>query len=90
MVTATESEFHIVLSNTALSAGSWTFVVTNAGHTSHDLVVNGPGVQNKGTAFLSPGQTANLTVTLQKGTYAVFCSIDGHRDLGMNTSVTVS
>lgn len=90
MVTATETEFHIALSNAALSPGTWTFVVHNNGHVTHNLTVNGPGVQKKQTPFLAPGQTADLTVTLQKGTYEVYCAVDSHRDLGMNTTVTVS
>ena len=35
-----------------------------------------------------PG-TQNLTVTLKAGTYDLFCSVPGHKALGMDTHITV-
>ncbi len=88
-MTATETEFKISLSQQNFTAGTYTFNAVNAGTTIHNLAITGPGV-NAVTNSLSPGQTANLTVKLQRGTYDIFCAIDGHKALGMNQNITVS
>jgi uncharacterized cupredoxin-like copper-binding protein len=56
-----------------------TFKVTNKGKFPHDLVVDGPGVQDKTSPILVPGNAGELTVTLQKGSYEFYCSVDGHK-----------
>jgi len=90
-VTATLKEWKILLSSASLAPGTYTFVAHNAGTTVHTLEINGPGVVNERVpADLQPGQTGRLTVTLQPGTYDVFCPIDDHKSLGMDTHVTVS
>jgi uncharacterized cupredoxin-like copper-binding protein len=86
----TESEFTITLPSKSLSAGTYTFKVTNKGKFAHDLVVDGPGVQDKTSAILAPGSTGDLTVTLQKGSYEFYCSVDGHKDMGMDVTVQVT
>ena len=40
------------------------------------------------TPIAGPG-TQNLTVTLKTGTYDLFCSVPGHKALGMDTHITV-
>ena len=65
-----------------------TFNVSNEGQTTHNLEVEGNGVE-EGTADLSPGDTDTLTVDLQPGAYEMYCSIDGHRDQGMEGEITV-
>jgi hypothetical protein len=65
-VTATETEFHIALSTTTFSAGTYTFTAVNRGQLSHTLVINGPGVNNIKTSLLAPGQSGSVTVTLRR------------------------
>lgn len=85
-IDVTESEYKIALpSLTSLAAGTYTFVVKNAGQTAHNLVVG-----TKSTPLIQPGQTAELTVALASGTTPLFCSVDGHRKLGMNATLTVA
>ena len=50
--------------------------------------MEGPGVSNQATPIAGPG-TQNLTVTLKNGKYDFFCSVPGHKALGMNADVTV-
>ena len=89
-VTATESEYKIVLSQTSLKAGTYTFVAINKGKIAHSLAVNGPGVANKRIAgTIRPGSSKTLTVTLRKGIYDVYCPVTGHKALGMDRKVTV-
>ena len=89
-MTVTESEFTITLPSKSLSAGPYTFKVSNKGKFAHDLVVDGPGVQDKTSAIVAPGSTGDLTVTLQKGSYEFYCSVDGHKDMGMDVTVQVT
>jgi hypothetical protein len=89
-VTAALTEFRIALSQTTFNPGTYTFVAVNSGHDIHSLEINGPGVDNQKTANLQPGQTADLTVTFQKGSYDVFCPVDSHKELGMNLELQVS
>jgi uncharacterized cupredoxin-like copper-binding protein len=87
---ATESDYRIALSSAAAHAGRVTISVRNAGQVTHDLVMDGPGVADQKTALLSPGQTAQLVVTLRAGTYDVYCDIPGHKQAGMDAKLTVS
>ena len=49
-IAVTEKDFSITVANAAnISPGTYTFVVTNQGPSSHDLTVNGPGVSNMAT-----------------------------------------
>ena len=82
-----EVEFKITLSTSQVPHGTVTFVVKNAGKIVHNLTIQQGGEH---TANLSAGSTANLTVTLKKGSYTLYCSIPGHRQLGMKATVKVS
>jgi len=84
-----ESEWAIKLPKTTLSAGTYTFDVKNDGKVPHDLAIEGNGTE-KATATIPPGQSAKLTVQLKPGSYDFYCSIPGHKQLGMNEDVTVS
>lgn len=90
-VMATETDFHIALSATAFHPGTYTFVAVNKGATSHNLVISGPGVNQVKTAgLISPGGQEPVTVTLQAGTYDIYCGVPGHKELGMDVHITVS
>jgi uncharacterized cupredoxin-like copper-binding protein len=89
-VTVTESEFSIGMASKTLTAGTYTFKVTNNGSFSHNLTVDGPGVEDKASSTLSPGEDGEVTVTLQKGTYEFYCSVDSHKDKGMDVKVQVT
>jgi uncharacterized cupredoxin-like copper-binding protein len=89
-VTVTESEFSINMPSKTLTAGSYTFKVTNNGSFPHNLTVDGPGVEDKASPTLSAGDAGEVTVTLQKGTYEFYCSVDSHKDKGMDVKVQVT
>ena len=88
-VTATEKEYSISLSTQTFTAGPYTFTVHNTGETAHNLTIEGPGVDKQATSTIQPGQTATLAVTFQKGSYEVWCSVDEHKDQGMDLHITV-
>ena len=89
-MTVTESEFTITLPSKTLTAGTYTFNVTNKGKFAHNLTVDGAGVQDKATPTLAPGSTGDVTVTLQKGSYDFYCSVDNHKEMGMDVTVQVT
>ena len=81
-------DFSITMPKMAMSAGTYTFVVTNNGPSAHNLTISGPGVSDAATPTF-PSGTKKLTVTLQNGTYDFFCSVPGHKAAGMDVKVTV-
>ena len=89
-MTVTESESKITLPSKTLSAGTYTFKVSNKGKFAHNLTVDGAGVQDKATPTIALGSTGDLTVTLQKGSYEFYCSVDSHKDMGMDVTVQVT
>ncbi|HEX6702249.1 MAG TPA: plastocyanin/azurin family copper-binding protein [Gaiellaceae bacterium] len=85
-----EKEFKIELPSTSLSAGAYEFDLKNDGKIPHDLTIDGPGVAKAHTPTIKGGASATLKVTLQKGDYDFYCSVPGHKQLGMDVKVTVS
>jgi uncharacterized cupredoxin-like copper-binding protein len=89
-VTATEQEFSITLSAKTFKAGAYTFTVHNAGKYPHNLTIEGPGVDKKTSPTMPGGGTGTLAVTLAKGTYELWCSVDSHKDKGMDMKINVT
>lgn len=89
-VTATLTEFKITLSATAFSPGLYAFVAEQKGQRTHALSIKGPGVDTKTTPVIEPGgPSQRLIVTLQPGTYELWCPISHHRAQGMAVTITV-
>lgn len=87
-----EAEYRITLPKSTagtLTTGVYVFHVVNRGQQVHNLVVDGPEVDNVTTRNLQPGQSADLSVQLATGTYTLYCSIPGHRQLGMEARLSV-
>jgi uncharacterized cupredoxin-like copper-binding protein len=89
-VQVSEKEFKITLPSTTLKPGSYTFDLTNDGKIQHDLTINGPGVKNEKTPVINGGQHATLKVKLSAGEYDFYCSVPGHKQLGMDVKVKVA
>jgi plastocyanin len=70
-------------------AGSVTIDFDNRQATPHDVVVEDSGGTELGKTDLISSQTANTTVDLQPGTYTFFCDVPGHREAGMEGTLTV-
>jgi uncharacterized cupredoxin-like copper-binding protein len=85
-----ESEWKVQLPpSKTLRAGAYDFHVVNQGKVPHNLTVSGPRVANQHTPTIAPGQSADLHVTLASGTYDLYCSIPGHKQLGMDAKLAV-
>jgi plastocyanin len=89
-VQVSEKEFKITLPSTTLKPGSYTFDLSNDGKIQHDLGINGPGVNNAKTPLINGGQHATLKVKLSAGEYDFYCSVPGHKQLGMDVKVKVA
>ena len=85
-VAVQETEFKILPATLTVAHGAIAFDVKNIGKIPHDLAIQG-GTK---TALISPGKSTTLTVTLQKGTYTLYCSVPGHRQSGMVAKLTVT
>jgi uncharacterized cupredoxin-like copper-binding protein len=85
-----ESEFKLDPSSVHVDqSGNVTFRVTNNGKVDHALEIEGQGVEEE-TETIKPGESAELTVDLSAdGSYEIYCPVDGHRDLGMDGTLTV-
>ena len=70
------------------TAGSVTIDFTNQSSVQHNVTVEGPGVEDKGTDTIS-GSSTSITLDLQPGTYTFYCSVDGHRAAGMEGKLVV-
>lgn len=84
------SEYKIDMPTTTVKAGLVNFRVTNSGTIEHNFQVDGQGVLKNFDNNLKPGETETLQVTLQPGTFKVYCTLDGHKDLGMLVNLTVT
>ena len=73
----------------SLPPGETTFTVTNTGDTEHNFEIEGNGVERELESNLAPGETGELTVTLEPGTYTVYCPVGNHREEGMVTTLRI-
>jgi plastocyanin len=71
-------------------AGAVTINFANPASLSHDVKVeDSSGTELGGTDLVSQGD-ASATVDLQPGTFTFFCSVPGHREAGMEGTLTVN
>lgn len=60
----------------------------NESATPHDIALEGNGVKEGGKT-VSGGGVSTISVTLKAGKYTYFCSLPGHREGGMEGTLTV-
>ena len=92
------SEFKFKLSATSVPTGSVTFKVTNKGALPHTFFVcssSKGGSANtcagKGTAQISPGASATLTINFKTaGSFEYLCQVPGHAAAGMKGDLKVT
>jgi plastocyanin len=70
-------------------AGSDTISFDNRQAVPHDVTVEDSSGKEIGATDLISSSTGTATVDLQPGTYTFFCSVPGHREAGMEGTLTV-
>jgi plastocyanin len=71
------------------AAGEVTITMANEGNLPHNVAIEGNGVDEIGEV-VTEGGTSTVTATLEPGEYTFYCSVPGHREGGMEGTLTVS
>jgi len=69
-------------------AGQITIKSPNESSVDHNIALEGNGVDDKGEV-VKDGGVSQFTVDLKPGEYTFYCSVDGHRQAGMEGKLTV-
>lgn len=70
------------------SAGKVTITMNNPSALPHDVAIEGNGINAKGKV-VGKGGTSTVTASLKPGSYTFYCSVDAHRQAGMQGTLTV-
>ena len=83
-------EFNLVLSRGSVKAGDAIVQLANRGEDPHDLRLRRIG-GGRSTAIgeTLPGEVAEWEGRLRRGRYRLWCSLEGHRALGMRAVLRV-
>jgi uncharacterized cupredoxin-like copper-binding protein len=75
---------------TVKKPGKVTIVMTNpmSAGMDHGVSIEGNGVDADGN-IVPAGKTSTVTATLKKGTYTFYCPVPGHKQAGMEGTLTV-
>jgi uncharacterized cupredoxin-like copper-binding protein len=69
-------------------AGAVTVKSPNKSSVDHDIALEGNGISEKGQT-VKDGGVSQFQADLKPGDYTFFCSVDGHRQAGMEGKLTV-
>ena len=70
-------------------AGDDTIEFDNPASLDHDVVVEDADGNEVGRTDVISGDTTAADVTLEAGTYTFYCAVPGHREAGMEGTLTV-
>jgi plastocyanin len=87
---ATDPGGGLTFDQTELSAapGTVSIVLTNDSPVPHNVAIEGNGVDVEGEVFQGGG-TRTTEAELAAGDYVFYCSVPGHREAGMEGTLTV-
>ncbi len=86
------TEFRFTLSRTTVKAGPAIVQLAIRGEDPHDLKLVKSGTPTARAASVPetlPGEVAEWRGKLKRGRYTLYCSLPGHKRLGMRTALTV-
>jgi plastocyanin len=88
---ATNAEGQLKFETTSLTAkaGAVSIAFTNASSLSHNLTIASSSGSVVGATPTFSGGSKTLSVNLKPGTYKFYCSVPGHRQAGMEGTLTV-
>jgi plastocyanin len=70
------------------SAGQVTITMENPSSIPHNVSIEGSGVDEEGNT-VDQGGTSEVSAELEAGEYTFYCSVPGHREGGMEGTLTV-
>jgi plastocyanin len=70
-------------------AGAVTIDFTNDASIPHNVTVEGNGVEDEATDTITQSSATLTLDDLQAGTYTYYCSVDQHREGGMEGTLTI-
>jgi plastocyanin len=73
----------------AAPAGTVRITLNNPAPVPHNISLQGPGGLSKQGPTVAKGGASQVEATLKPGTYTYFCSVPGHRQAGMQGTLTV-
>lgn len=73
----------------AAPAGNVRITMNNPSPVGHNIALEGPGLPQKAGPVVQKGGASEVEATLKPGTYTFFCSVPGHRQAGMQGSLSV-
>jgi plastocyanin len=76
-------------SDVSAPAGSDTIEFDNPASLGHDVVIEDSGGNEVARTDVITGTTTTTNADLKAGSYTFFCSVDGHREAGMEGTLTV-
>jgi uncharacterized cupredoxin-like copper-binding protein len=83
-------EFNLTLSRAKLKPGTAIVQMVNRGQDPHDLAIQRIGGKRRGSIDkLRPGELGSWDGRLRRGRYKLFCTLEGHRALGMRATLRV-
>ena len=71
------------------TAGSDTIVFDNPSTTQHNVEIEDANGEDVAETETIAGGTTEATADLEPGTYTFYCAVDGHREAGMEGTLTV-
>jgi uncharacterized cupredoxin-like copper-binding protein len=72
------------------TAGPVTIELTNDASVPHDVRIESPDGEDVGGTEEITGDTTTAEVELEPGDYTFYCSVPGHREAGMEGTLTVN
>lgn len=85
------TEWRLVLSRRSVRAGNLIVQLQNQGEDGHDLAIRKTtGSATRRIREQRPGQHADMTLRVSAGTYRLWCTLPGHKKLGMHATLKVS
>jgi plastocyanin len=87
--TPSGSDLAFEQSEVSAKSGSVTIDFDNQQPIGHDVKVEDSSGQELGGTDIITSSTATATVDVQPGNYTFFCSVPGHREAGMEGTLTV-
>jgi plastocyanin len=71
------------------SAGAVRITMNNPSPLGHNIALEGTGLPEKAGPVVQKGGASEIEVTVKAGSYTYFCSVPGHRQAGMQGTLTV-